>query len=100
MQKSAREVLRDKHLIRAGSIFAFGLIEGAAGCVRFGVTTVELPSGTEVVHAELAIERFVFYVATRFIDCDNFEESSAGQLLISDRNFGQNFIHRLVISVL
>jgi hypothetical protein len=38
--------------------------------------------------------------AIRLIDCDNFEEDSAGQLLISGRNFGQNFIHRLVSRVL
>ena len=61
MQKSAREVLRNKHLIRAGSIFAFGLIGSVAGSVRSGVTDVELPPGTEVVHAELAIEQLVFY---------------------------------------
>lgn len=68
--------------------------------MRFGVTDVELPPGIEVVHAELAIELLVFYVAIRLIDCDNFEESSAGQLLISDRNFGQNFIDRPVFRVL
>lgn len=46
--------------------------------MRFGVTDVELPPGIKVVHVELAIELLVFYVAIRLIDCDNFEESSAG----------------------
>ena len=68
--------------------------------MRFGVTDVELPPGIKVVHVELAIELLVFYVAIRLIDCDNFEESSAGQLRISDRNFGQNFIDRPVFRVL
>ena len=68
--------------------------------MRSGVTDVELPPGIEVVHTELAIELLVFYVAIRLMACDNFEEGSAGQLLISDRNFGQNFIDRLVFGVL
>ena len=78
MQKSTREVLRNIHLIRACLIFAFGLIRGAAGFVRIGVTDVELLPGTEVVHAELAIEQLLFYVAIRLIDYNSFEESSAG----------------------
>ena len=81
-------------------IFAVELIGGRAVFGRFGFTDVELPPGTEVVLAELAIEQLVFYAAIRLIDCDNFEEGSAGQLLISGRNFGQNFIHRLVSRVL
>jgi hypothetical protein len=96
VQKSAREVLGNKHLIRVELIFAAELIGGVAVFGCFGFTDVELLLGTVVVLAELAIEQLVFYAAIRLIDCDNFEEGSAGQLLISGRNFGQDFIHRLV----
>jgi len=87
MQKSAREVLRNKHFIRAGLIFAFRLIGDASVFVGFGVTDVELPAGTEVLHAELSIEHLAFHAAIRLIYCHNFGEDSAGQILISGRNF-------------
>ena len=100
MQKIAREVLRNKHLIRVGLIFAVKLKGGAPVFGRFGFNDAELAPGTEIVLAELAIEQLVLCGAIRLIDCDNFEEDSAGQLLISGRNFGQNFIHRLASRVL
>ena len=72
-------------------------LEGGAPVFgRFGFADKKLSPDTEIVLADLAIEQLVFYAAIRLIDCDNFEEGSAGQLLISGRNFGQDFIHRLV----
>ena len=87
-------------MIRVELIFAAELIGGVEVFGCFGFTDVELLLGTVAVLAELAIEQLVFYAAISLIDCDNFEESSAGQLLISGRNFGQNFIHRLASRVL
>ena len=83
-------------MIRVELIFAAVLIGGVAVFECSGFADVELLLGTVAVLAELAIEQLVFYAAISLIDCDNFEESSAGQLLISGRNFGQDFIHRLV----
>ncbi len=68
-------------------IFAFRLIGDASVFVGFGVTDVELPAGTEVLHAELLIEHLAFYAVIRLIYCHNFGEGSAGQILISGRNF-------------
>ena len=76
-------------------------LEGGAPVFgRFGFADKKLSPGTEIVLADLAIEQLVLYGAINLINCDNFEEGSAGQLLISGRNFGQNFIHRLASRVL